>query len=532
MRNRIPIAIGPGVVTDNTVTAINTGNWSDASLVRWWSGLPQMIGGWETNTVDTVSGKARGLFAWRDRLGLLNIAIGTHTNLYVWQDGTIYDITPEDETLLLEDGGDLLAEDSSTTTLLESSFTPGNENGLGGLGYGVGPYGLGDYGEPTTNDSFPLTWTFDSYGQNLIANPRGGAIYRWTNDVAAPAERLPNAPTQVYAISVSDTSRQILAYGCNEESTDLFNPRAIRWCDIESPNSWTTTATNNAGEQILDGNGRLIRTIKTAQGAFIWSETELFFQQYIGDPAVTFRFTRQSANAGLVGPNAVAMLGQTAYWITPSLDFLAAPIGGEPQRLVCPVQREFEDNLAAVQQEKIFAGSISKYGEIWWFYPDSRDGLECSRAIHFSTLGQGWGKHVLARTAFLDAAPSEYPVGVDASGLVYWHERGRTANGGLINAFIQSGDIRLAEGGQTMLVRGLWPDFDDQQGVVNLSIKTKAYPQASYATYGPYSLLTTSQKVDFMASGRFMAVRLESNSGPGFWRLSPLNFEGTQRGAR
>jgi hypothetical protein len=102
----------------------------------------------------------------------------------------------------------------------------------------------------------------------------------------------------------------------------------------------------------------------------------------------------------------------------------------------------------------------------------------------------------------------------------------------LINAFIQSGDIRLAEGGQTMLVRGLWPDFDDQQGVVNLSIKTKAYPQASYATYGPYSLLTTSQKVDFMASGRFMAVRLESNSGPGFWRLSPLNFEGTQRGAR
>lgn len=532
MRNRIPIAIGPGVVTDNTVTAINTGNWSDASFVRWWSGLPQMIGGWETNTVDTVSGKARGLFAWRDRLGLLNIAIGTHTNLYVWQDGTIYDITPEDETLLLEDASDLVAEDSSTTTLLESSFTPGNENGLGGAGYGTGPYGLGDYGEPTTNDSFPLTWTFDSYGQNLIANPRGGAIYRWTNDVTAPAERLPNAPTQVYAISVSDTSRQILAYGCNEESNDLFNPRAIRWCDIESPDSWTTTATNNAGEQILDGNGRLIRTIKTAQGAFIWSETELFFQQYIGDPAVTFRFTRQSANAGLVGPNAVAMLGQTAYWITPSLDFLAAPIGGEPQRLVCPVQREFEDNLAAVQQEKIFAGSISKYGEIWWFYPDSRDGLECSRAIHFSTLGQGWGKHALARTAFLDAAPSEYPVGVDASGLVYWHERGRTANGGLINAFIQSGDIRLAEGGQTMLVRGLWPDFDDQQGVVNLSIKTKAYPQASYATYGPYSLLTTSQKVDFMASGRFMAVRLESNSGPGFWRLSPLNFEGTQRGAR
>ena len=77
MNNRFPIKIGPGIVTDETVTAINTGNWADASLVRFWRGLPQTINGWEANTSDTFSGICRGLFAWRDNAGLLNIAIGT-----------------------------------------------------------------------------------------------------------------------------------------------------------------------------------------------------------------------------------------------------------------------------------------------------------------------------------------------------------------------------------------------------------------------------------------------------------------------
>ena len=167
MNNRFPIKIGPGIVTDETVTAINTGNWADASLVRFWRGLPQTINGWEANTSDTFSGICRGLFAWRDNAGLLNIAIGTHTGLYVWNDGTVYNITPATEALLLEDDTELLLEDD-TSLLLESSFFAGNENGYGGAGYGIGPYGTGDYGEPSDLDSFPLTWSFDSFGQNLI----------------------------------------------------------------------------------------------------------------------------------------------------------------------------------------------------------------------------------------------------------------------------------------------------------------------------------------------------------------------------
>ena len=101
-----------------------------------------------------------------------------------------------------------------------------------------------------------------------------------------------------------------------------------------------------------------------------------------------------------------------------------------------------------------------------------------------------------------------------------------------MNAYAQTGDIRITEGGSVMLMRGLWPDFDDQVGSVSLTVKTKLYPQDTYASFGPYALAVAATKRDFTASGRFISLRLESNTAPTFWRASPFNVEGTTRGQR
>jgi len=532
VNSRFPIAIGPGIVDDDTVTAINTGSWADASLVRFWRGLAQTINGWETNTTQTFSGICRGMFAWRDNSGLLNIAIGTHTGLYVWNDGSLYTITPADEAILLEDETEILLEDG-TELLNEASFTAGNVDGYGGSGYGTGPYGTGDYGSPTEVDAFPLTWSFDSFGEALIACPRGQAIFIWENDTASPATRITQAPACNTWVAVTK-ERQIISYGTQEEISGVFNPRCIRWSDFESTTTWTTTASNNAGEYILESAGRIVSARKTAVGSFVWTESELFFQTFLGDPSQTFLFQRQGTGCGLIGPNAATVSGSTAYWVTMSDEFMTAGIGGEPQGLQSPLRREFFDNMAHSQEEKIYAATLSRFNEVWWFYPDSRDGdgLECSRAVCLSTIGNGWMKHQLARTAYIDANPMEYPAACDPSGYVYWHEKGTSANGGVMNAFAETGDIRLSEGAAVMLMRGIWPDVDDQVGSLSLSVKTKLFPQSDYQTFGPYSLAVSSDKIDFMASGRFISLRIESNTAPTFWRISPFNVEGTVRGKR
>ena len=47
-------------------------------------------------------------------------------------------------------------------------------------GFGTGGFGSGGYGGGSSGLTlFPRTWSFAPWGQNLLASPRGGAIYEW-----------------------------------------------------------------------------------------------------------------------------------------------------------------------------------------------------------------------------------------------------------------------------------------------------------------------------------------------------------------
>jgi hypothetical protein len=43
-------------------------------------------------------------------------------------------------------------------------------------------------------------------------------------------------------------------------------------------------------------------------------------------------------------------------------------------------QNYFFDNLNYAQRQKVYATKVSRYGEIWWFYP-SGDSTECNDAV-------------------------------------------------------------------------------------------------------------------------------------------------------
>ena len=87
----------PGVVKDNSELSTE-GSYTDADKVRFrvvnGDGLPQVIGGQELATQDTISGKGRAMHAWEDNEGQKLVGIGTHKKLYVYHDARIWDITP------------------------------------------------------------------------------------------------------------------------------------------------------------------------------------------------------------------------------------------------------------------------------------------------------------------------------------------------------------------------------------------------------------------------------------------------------
>ena len=501
---RVDLEIAPGLVEDETSFAIGQGGFALVNNMRPWRGRMQTIGGFEFVNTQQLEGCARNIFTWLDRQGVLNIAFGTNSHLYVFRGGDLIDITPAD-------------------------FVEGNKDGSGGAGYGTGLYGEGNYSEPSSQDSFPLTWSFSNYGENLIANARGQSIWIWENDLNTAARPLSGAPAQVQFATVTP-ERQVVAYGCNIIADGVFDPRAIRWSDIENPEDWSITPQNNAGEHIINDGGNLISAINMEQGIFVWSSSGLHFQQFIGDPNQTFSFQRLGENCGAAGPNSAAVIGQVAYWLSSDLRFWFCALGGQPQRLVSPITRNFSDNLAPVQQEKVAAATITEFNEIWFHYPDQRDGIENSRYVAYNVVDGTWFAGRLSRTAFYEGGAAPFVIGVDPDGFFYWHERGTSANGGPLVSEVESGDIRLPAAGNVSQIRGYWPDFDDQSGPVNFTVFTRFYPQDPETEHGPFVCQPGENKIDFQASGQIVRLKWESAAADSFFRLGVPNFDLVQRG--
>lgn len=496
---RVPFLIPPGIISDDTTFA-SEGRWADGNNMRPWRGTMQTIGGWSVMATG-LSGVCRNVLAWTENGGTGDVAFGTHTKLYVTQGGELADITPS------------------------SGFTAGAEDGAGGPGWSAGDYGEGDYGEASAANYFPLTWSLATWGENLLACPRGQTIFRWANNPASVAAAIANAPDNVTYMIVTP-QRQILALGCNEEVSGTFNPMCIRGCKSEDYDDWTTSSNDNVFEEILAGSGRIVAGGMVGQYVAVWTDNSLYIGEYVGLADQTYRFDPVATNCGLVGPSSFYIMNQRAYWITPDYQFYVWTPGAEPQLIPCPIRNDFKDNISVGQFDKIAATGVGQYGEVWWFYPDQRDGLECSRYVALSTLDGTWFRGQLERSACCDAGPTQAPIFVTPAGTAYWHETDHTADGGALECSLTSADQYIDDARRFLLIRGLWPDFEDQQGAVSLELNLRKWPQASTVyEKGPYSLPANVSKRDFMASGRVASVTLRGNSSPCFFRLGKPTWD-------
>ena len=488
MKN-MPLMLPTGLTNDDSSFA-NQGRWLNASLARFYGDSWQVKGGWERLILDNLGGVCRSVLPYTDTTNDLTIGFGRHNGLSVWRDNVLYDVTP-------------------------ATFVAGQIDGTGGSGYGTGAYSVGTYGSPAVSSSFPLTWSLGTWGGFLLANPRGQTIFVWNSVAPGKATPLPNAPANVtYMLSMPQ--RQVMALGCNEEVSGTFNPLCIRWSDIEDYTDWTTASNNNAGEYILESGGRIVCGRVIGDYALVWTTDGLFLGTYLGAPGQTWKFERQGSHCGSISPGCPVVSSQNVAWMTPNRDFWQYTLGAQPLPLNCDIRLMFQDHITQGQDDKIVSGGVSAYNELTWFWPDSRDGFDCSRAL---VVGPGgWSRDMLPRSAFCDSGPQVYPIGVAPTGEIYWHEKGNTADGGQLVGYLESSVFALGEAEQEMFVSGFWPDLKDQQGVFNLTVFTRQFPQSTERAHGPWPLAPGQSKRSVRISGRLARVRWDWASAPAYAR--------------
>lgn len=601
----IQFDIPPGLNSDDTTYSASPA-WSDICNMRFREKRPQTIGGWESLTTALLTGVCRAVLAWTENTGVQDVAFGTHTNLQLFQGGVLADITPFGPQALLgsnplsvtnasavvtvshaahgyangisvivanaaaiggitPNGGPFVITvidantwsyvftapatstvaggGGSTIVVVPQTVLPaGAQDGTGSIGFGTGGFGVGGWGSPSTGDYFARTWSLAAWGQKLLASPRNGGIYEWSNVLATRAVALTAAPTQVAQILVTP-QRFVMALGCTQEN-GTYNPLCIRHCALGDETTWATAATSSstAREYILPGGGRIVGGKVIGRYVLVWTSTALFLGTYIGQVGQVWSFDKIGDRCGLIGPNAAAVADSTAFWMSADRQFHSYSLGGAVMPIDCPIRNDFKNNLSPAQADKVMASTNAEYTEVRWDYPDKRDGLDNSRYIAFAYAGEDLGSWyrgrplmgvLPARTAMFDAEPALFPIGTTIDGHVYFHEAGNSADGAPL-AWLATTSLLSLDPNKAILIRELWPDLGgaDQVGPVNVTVPTQLYPQGPITTYGPFAVAPGQSLFDFKAEGRFAQFTFQGFSAPSFARIGRISVEGKQRGRR
>ena len=255
----------------------------------------------------------------------------------------------------------------------EYQINPGSTGGAFQYGWGSGAWGDGTWGTPRGEEFGieinPTTWSITNWGEDLIFNRRGGAVYTWdASTPTARATQIVEAPHQVNCLTVT-ADRHLVCFGCNEagvaNAPTTLDAMQIRWCSQEDYTSWVPTSTNTAGSQLLTTGTEIITAANAESQTLVWTDLQVESMQYVGPP-YTFGFRQVGTSTSIISPNAWVAYNNVIYWMGDNAFYV---FQGGTSVMPCTVQRFVFNNISKQQKYKVFAGLDRENHEITWYYP-------------------------------------------------------------------------------------------------------------------------------------------------------------------
>ena len=543
------ILFKPGVNRENT-RYTTEGGWYECDKIRFRQGNPEVIGGWEQISANTFQGVCRSLWNWVTLQNFNLVGVGTNLKFYIEKGGAYNDITPIRETATLGTNpftangtitvtvtdtahgcstGDFVTFSGATgtyastfnaeyqvtvltantyTITVPTALTAGSYGGsavvaayqigvgpatvIALTGWGAGAWGAGPWGvgTPSTTQTAIRLWNQMNYGEDLIYNPRGGALYYWdaTNGVTTRGVNLNtlggtvsftnssvtgvptlvtstvlftenaaiqfsggslptgvsaattyyvynvngltfnllnssgvevsttstgsgsvslivDVPTAVNTFTVSDASRFVIAFGCNDYGSATLDPMLIRWSAQDDIYNWTPDATNQAGFTRLSHGSEIVTYVQTRQEIVVFTDSSVYSLQYLGPPYV-WSSQLLGDNISIISPNATTQASGIVYWMGVDKFYL---YDGRVQTLNCDLRRYVFQDLNQAQAAQVVCSTNEGFNEVWWFYP-SGNSTAIDRYVVYNYAEKVWYYGTMSRTAWLDSGLREFPL--------------------------------------------------------------------------------------------------------------------------
>ena len=410
----------------------------------------------------------------------------------------------------------------------------------------------------------PAGWSLDNFGQILIATVKNGRSFQWNplasdpNALTTRATVISGAPTASVMSIVSDKDRHLLMLG-TETTVGTFGTQDkmfIRFSDQETLSTYTPTSTNTAGTLRLDSGTKIVGAVPGKDYILILTNTSAYVVQFVGPP-FTFAIKQVGSNCGAIGMNAIKYVDGKVYWMGIAGGFFL--YDGTVKSLPCLVEdfvfTSKGDNLGLnyTNGELIFSGLNTLYSEISWFYPkDGADQLD--RVVTYNYDENTWTTGTMTRTTWVNSSLFSVPYATEynttgtgtfpvvqgvtnanGSSIYYAHEVGNNqvdgaGNKTAITSFIQSGsfDLDVEGNGQFfMSMRRFVPDFKLINGNAQITINLTDFPTdtATSSPLGPFTITSSTDKVDTRARSRFASLRIANTSTDESWRYGTFRAD-------
>ena len=453
-------------------------------------------------------------------------------------------------------------------------------------GYGWGTYLFGEeaWGTERTTSNVVLDpgfWSLDNFGEILIATIHNGRTFTWNAGASSPrsnrATVMSGAPTASRLTQVSDRDRHVFHFGTETTIGDSStqDPMFIRFSNQEDFNTYQPTATNTAGTFRVDKGNEIVGAVSGKDYTLVLTDSSAYVIQFVGPP-FTFSVKQVGTNCGLIGQHALTYSNGVVFWMSGEGGFFM--YDGTVKAIPCLVEdfvfTTTGDNLGINYNagQIVYAEHNTLYNEVNWFYPKSLSD-QIDRCVTYNYGENCWTTSSLTRTSYIDAGVFDLPYATEydstatpnfsiqgisnlfGASTYYAHETGtdqiNSSGTTSIDAFIKSGDFdisaRQSALGQTtgladlrgdgefiMSMKRFIPDFKVLTGNSKVTLLLNDYPNntASSSPLGPFTISSSTDKVDTRARGRLLAIKIENDAVGETWRYGTLRVDVKPDGRR
>lgn len=498
----ITIDIAPGVVQVASRKA-KTSNYRETHLIRWEGGTMLPFGGWEEIDYDAFASRLRVIHKWVDNDGNILTAFLCEQHAYVdVGDGILIDITPTD------------------------GLEP--PPGVGEGGFGDGPFGVDDYGEPpegvSRNIVATAAYTLDNWGEELRAmtSPDGRLLY-WTP--ASPSTELaavPNAPAgRTFVVT---PERHIMIFEAGGE------PGRVEWSDEEDDTEWTPGTTTKAGGFNVEPRSPIIAARVTASGVLFHTARAAHVTRWVGLPYIYEASDTKIADCPPpLSAACIVPIPEGFMWLSINGFWVFNGVACYP--VDCPIW-EWIRSQFNIGFSKYYASALvnpAKF-EVWFNFVSTEAQLNDRMAV-FNYRDKTWTMGNISRVCGAAFQSDANPLMSDGE-RVYRHETGYDYPGVDELPWAETFGLNMINGSIKTTLRQLLPEIiSGNANAIQFKFYKSNNPTIRTETLSDAKQVRSNGYVDVRESARDIRMRVEMILAEE-WSLGTVQVDAVGRGTK